>query len=142
MTDDIIPPQILSGTYIRPTDTLTAWGYPVRRIAYKFHRGKLSCVFVTVQGEEILSNIVKAMQASYGEGKGTFRHASNERLWIGKKVIIDTRHFDGGLPDYNVPSKEIYTFDISSSVVLKFIEKDEQLVLASDSAKATHDRID
>jgi hypothetical protein len=76
VTDDIIPPRILSGTYTRPTDTLTAWGYPVQRIAYTFYRGKLSCVFVTVQGEETLSNIVRAMQASYGEGEGTLGRAS------------------------------------------------------------------
>lgn len=140
VTDDIIPPRVLDGTYTRPTDTLTAWGYPVRRIAYTFYRGKLSCVFITVQGDEVFSNIVKAMQASYGEGEGTLGRAFNERLWIGKKVEIDTRHYDGGLPDYYVPSKEIYTFNIASLVVRQLIEKDEQIVLASDSAQATHDR--
>jgi len=142
VTDDIIPPRVLDGTYVRPTDTLTAWGYPVRRLAYTFYRGKLSCVFITVQGDEVLSNIVKAMQASYGEGQGTLGRESNERLWTGRKVEIDTRHFDGGLPDYYVPSKEIYTFNIASLVVRQLIEKDEQLVLASDSAQATHDRND
>jgi hypothetical protein len=142
VTDDIIPPRILDGTYIRPTDTLTAWGYPVRRIAYTFYRGKLSCVFITVQGGEIFSNIVRAMQASYGEGEGTFGLASNERLWIGKKVEVDTHLYNGGLPDYYVPNKEIYTFNIASLVVRQLIEKDEQLVLASDSAQATHDRND
>jgi hypothetical protein len=140
VTDDIIPHEVHSGTYLRPADALTAWGYPVRRIAYTFYRGKLSCVFVTVQGDETLSSIIKAMQDSYGSGEWVFGRAFNERLWIGKKVEVDTRYYDGGLPDYYVPSKEIYTFTIASLVMRQLIEKDEQLVLASDSAQATHDR--
>jgi hypothetical protein len=140
VTDDVVPHAVVSFTYTRPADTLTAWGYPVQRIAYTFYKGKLSCVFVTVKGEATFDHIVKAMQAVYGAGEGTFGLATNERLWIGRKVEVDTRHFIGGLPDYYVPEKEIYTFNIASLLVRRQIEKDEQLVLAADSLRALRDR--
>ena len=133
VTDDVVPHGIDSFTYLRPSDSLTVQGYPVTRIAYTFYKGQLSCVFVTVKGQTTLANIVKAFQAKYGPGSSPWGLTENERLWIGRQVELDTRYYDGGLPEYYVPQKEIYTFTIASLVVRSRIEKDEKRIMAADS---------
>ncbi len=134
VTDDVVPHEVYSFTYTRPSDTLQFLGHPVTRIAYTFYKGKLSCVFVTVKGDNNLDNIVKDLKKVYGPGEGIWGLADSERLWLGKKVEIDTRHYDGGLVNYYVPQKEIYTFTIASLVVRKNIQHDEKLIsMANDS---------
>jgi hypothetical protein len=136
VTDDVVPHGIDSFTYLRASDSLTVQGYPVTRIAYTFYKGQLSCVFVTVKGQNTLANIVKAFQAEYGPGSSSGGLTENERLWIGRKVELDTRYYDGGLPEYYVPQKEIYTFTIANLVVRSRIEKDEERIMAVDSTVA------